>query len=84
MDLINLVLLPMFLFSATLHPITVNPEWVQVIVKVFPLYHGVELVRGLTTGALYWGMLWSVLYCVIMIAVGVVFATKRLRAIFLD
>ncbi|MGC5169176.1 ABC transporter permease [Micromonospora sp. DT81.3] len=84
MDLINLVLLPMFLFSATLYPITVYPEWVQVIVKVFPLYHGVELVRGLTTGALYWGMLWSILYYVVMIAVGVVFTTKRLRALFLD
>jgi len=84
MDWINFVLLPMFLFSATLYPITVYPEWIQVIVKIFPLYHGVELVRGLTTGALYWGMLWSVLYYLIMIAVGVVFTTKRLRALFLD
>ena len=83
MDWINFVLLPMFLFSATLYPITVYPEWIQVIVKIFPLYHGVELVRGLTTGALYWGMLWSVLYYVVMIAFGLVFTTKRLRALFL-
>ena len=55
MDWINFVLLPMFLFSATLYPITVYPEWIQVIVKIFPLYHGVELVRGLTTGVLYCG-----------------------------
>jgi len=84
MEWINLVLLPMFLFSATLYPITVYPEWVQVLVKIFPLYHGVELVRGLTTGALYPGMLWSVLYYLVMIAVGLVFTTKRLRALFLD
>jgi len=84
MDWINFVLLPMFLFSATLYPITVYPEFIQVIVKIFPLWHGVELVRGLTTGALYWGMLWHVLYYVVMIAAGLVFTTKRLRALFLD
>jgi lipooligosaccharide transport system permease protein len=84
MEWINLILLPMFLFSATLYPITVYPEWVQVIVKIFPLYHGVELVRGLTTGALYPGMLWSVLYYLVMIGIGLIFTTKRLRALFLD
>ncbi|HWL75992.1 ABC transporter permease [Microbacterium sp.] len=84
MDLINFVLLPMFLFSATFYPITVYPEWVQAIVKAFPLWHGVELVRGLTTGALYPGMLWHVLYYVVMIGVGLIFTTKRLRALFLD
>ena len=46
MDWINFVLLPMFLFSATLYPITVYPEFIQVLVKIFPLWHGVELVRG--------------------------------------
>ncbi len=84
MDWINFVLLPMFLFSATFYPITVYPEWVQVIVKAFPLWHGVELVRGLTTGALSPGMLWHVLYYVVMILIGLAFTTKRLRALFLD
>ncbi|WP_091494246.1 ABC transporter permease [Microbacterium pygmaeum] len=84
MDWINFILLPMFLFSATLFPITAYPPVVQTIVQIFPLWHGVELVRGLTTGALYWGMLWHVLYYVVMIAVGVIFTTKRLRALFLD
>lgn len=84
MDWINFTLLPMFLFSATLYPIEVYPEAVQTIVKVFPLWHGVELVRGLTTGMLHTGMLWHVLYYVVMIAVGLVFTTKRLRALFLD
>jgi lipooligosaccharide transport system permease protein len=84
MDWINFVLLPMFLFSATLYPITVYPEWVQGVVMAFPLWHGVELVRGLTTGVLTSAMLWHVLYYVVMIAVGLVFTTKRLRALFLD
>ena len=84
MDWINFVLLPMFLFSATLYPITIYPEFVQVTVKIFPLWHGVELLRGLTTGILSPDMLWHVLYYVVMIAVGLVFTTKRLRALFLD
>ncbi len=84
MDWINFVLLPMFLFSATFYPITVYPEWVQAIVRALPLWHGVELVRGLTTGSLHPGMLWHVLYYVVMIAIGLVFTTKRLRALFLD
>jgi lipooligosaccharide transport system permease protein len=84
MDWINFVLLPMFLFSATFYPITVYPEVVQWIVQALPLWHGVELIRGLTTGALSAGMLWHVLYYVVMIGVGLVFTTKRLRALFLD
>ncbi len=84
MDWINFVLLPMFLFSATFYPITVYPEWVQHIVMALPLWHGVELIRGLTTGVLSIDMLWHVLYYVVMIAIGLVFTTKRLRALFLD
>lgn len=84
MDLINFVLLPMFLFSATFYPITVYPGWVQWIVMSFPLWHGVELVRGLTTGLLDWTMLVHLGYYVLMIAIGLVFTTRRLRALFLD
>jgi len=84
MDWINFVLLPMFLFSATLYPISVYPEWVQQIIMAFPLWHAVDLIRGLTTGILSAGMLWHVLYFVVMIALGLVFTTRRLRALFLD
>jgi lipooligosaccharide transport system permease protein len=62
----------------------VYPGWVQQIVMALPLWHGVELIRGLTTGILTTGMLWHVLYYVVMIAIGLVFTTKRLRALFLD
>ena len=84
MDWINFVMLPMFLFSATFYPITVYPEWVQAIVRALPLWHGVELVRGLTTGALSVAMLGHILYFLVMIAIGLVFTTKRLKALFLD
>lgn len=84
MDWIAFFLLPMFLFSATFYPITVYPEAVQVIVKLFPLWHGVELVRGFTTGALSIAMFGHVLYFIVMIVVGLVFTTTRLKALFLD
>ena len=84
MDWISFVLLPMFLFSATFYPITVYPEAVQYFVMALPLWHGVELVRGLTTGALSVAMLGHILYFLVMIAIGLVFTTKRLKALFLD
>ena len=84
MDWINFILLPMFLLSATFYPITVYPEWIQKIIMALPLWHGVELVRGLTTGAVDLGMLWHVLYFAVMIVLGLILTTRRLRALFLD
>ena len=84
MDWIAFVMLPMFLFSATFYPITVYPEPIQWFVQALPLWHGVELVRGLTTGALSVAMLGHVLYYVVMITIGMIFTTKRLKVLFLD
>jgi len=49
-----------------------------------PLWQGVELIRGLTTGALSVGMLWHVLYFAVLIVGGLIFTTRRLRSLFLD
>ena len=84
MDWISFVMLPMFLFSAMFYPITVYPEPIQWVVQALPLWHGVELIRGLTTGALSLSLLWHVLYYVVMIAAGLVFTTARLKKLFLD
>ncbi|HEX6955745.1 MAG TPA: ABC transporter permease [Agromyces sp.] len=84
MDWINFVMLPMFLFSATFYPLTVYPEPIQWMIQALPLWHGVELVRGLTTGVVGPAMLVHVAYYLVMIAIGMVFTTKRLRALFLD
>ena len=84
MDWINFVMLPMFLFSATFYPVTVYPEPVQWLIKALPLWHGVELVRGLTTGAVTVALWGHVAYYVVMIGLGVTFTTRRLRAMFLQ
>ena len=83
MDWLNFFLLPMFMFSATFYPITVYPEAIQVFIKVFPLWHGVELIRGLTLGQVSWSLLWHVLYYTVMVAVGLVATTRRLTSLFM-
>lgn len=83
MDWLPMVMLPMFLFSATFFPITVYPEAIQILVQCFPLWHGVELVRMLTTGVVT-SMMWvHIGYYVVMLGVGVVVVSRRLRALFL-
>ena len=42
-DIVQLVMLPMFMFSATFYPISVYPEVLEWVVRCLPLYHGIEL-----------------------------------------
>jgi lipooligosaccharide transport system permease protein len=83
MDWLPMIMLPMFLFSATFFPITVYPEAIQIMVQCFPLWHGVELIRMLTTGVVT-SMIWvHIGYYLVMLGVGVVVVSRRLRALFL-
>ncbi|HUW42187.1 MAG TPA: ABC transporter permease [Rectinemataceae bacterium] len=83
MDWINFFMLPMFLFSATFYPITVYPVAIQWVVKVFPLWHGIELIRGLTLGRPTLSLLWDLLYFAVMIVLGLVATTRRLTSLFM-
>jgi lipooligosaccharide transport system permease protein len=49
-DLIQLVILPMFLFSGTFFPLDSFPEFARILIQLTPLYHGVDLLRGLAVG----------------------------------
>ena len=77
-DLVQLVLMPLFLFSATFYPLDVYPTALQAVVVLSPLYHGVELVRGLMLGVLGPGLLVHVAVLVALGLVGVRFAAQRL------
>lgn len=83
MDLINVVLLPMFLFSGSFYPITVFPEWIQAVIQALPLWHAIELVRGLMLGNITAGLLTHVLYFMVMILIGTTLTTRRLTALFM-
>lgn len=83
MDLIFIVLLPMFLFSSTLYPIDVYPTAIQWLVMALPLWHGIELMRQLAFGAVGWSTVGHAAYFVVLAVVGIALATRRLRALFL-
>ena len=82
-DLIQLIMLPMFMFSATFYPISVYPEFLEWVVRVLPLYHGIELVRSLTTGAVGPYQLVNVVYLLLMGIVGMAIAGRRIDGLLL-
>ncbi len=82
-DKITLVQLPMFLFSATFFPVTAFPEPVRWVVECTPLYRAVVLCRELTTGALSWGSVVSVVYLVALGLAGLLVVRRRLDALLL-
>ncbi|MGZ6339286.1 MAG: ABC transporter permease [Candidatus Limnocylindrales bacterium] len=82
-DLLQLALLPMFLFSATFYPLSTYPEPLRLAVELTPLYHGVDLLRGLTTGAVGPGLLVDVAYLVAMGLLGVTVVSRRLAGLLL-
>ena len=82
-DLVQLFLLPLFLFSATFTPLSLYPPALQVIIELTPLYHGVDLIRGLSTGILGPGLLVDVLYLALLSTIALVIAGARLRFLLL-
>jgi lipooligosaccharide transport system permease protein len=82
-DLLQLVLLPLFLFSATFYPISVYPEPIQVFVQLTPLYHGVDLLRSLATGTVGLSSLVHVAYLLVMGLVGLAIVSRRLDKLLL-
>ncbi|CAN5628647.1 ABC transporter permease [soil metagenome] len=82
-DLVTVVTLPLFLFSATFFPITVYPDWLRLIVELTPLYRGVHMLRGLTTGEVDALILVDVAYLVVLGLIGTAVTARRLRRLLL-
>jgi lipooligosaccharide transport system permease protein len=78
-DYVNLAIVPLFLFSATFFPLARYPDAVEWVVRITPLYQGVELVRSLTLGDVRWTLLLHAAYLAAMGAVGMRVAATRLR-----
>ena len=77
--LVQLALLPLFLFSTTFYPLSEYSPGLQIVVQVTPLYHGIELVRALTTGTVGVGLLGHVAYLAAMAAISLSVVTRRLE-----
>ena len=76
---IELLTLPMFLFSTTFVPLEEYPKAVQWVLPLTPLYHGVDLMRQLTLGNVGWEALIHVAYLLGVLALGVWFTARRLE-----
>lgn len=77
--LFRLVMIPLFLFSGTFFPISQLPGVVQVLARVTPLWHGVQLARDATLGRLGVSDLGHAAYLGLWVAVGTAWAVHGLR-----
>ncbi len=75
----GLIVMPMFLFSGTFFPITAYPWYIQIFMEVTPLYHAINLIRGLTTGIVSWAQAWDFGYLVVFFVVMMAIAMARME-----
>ncbi len=73
-------IVPMFLFSGTFFPISQLPDWMEPLAVVTPLWHGVELTRGIALRqATEWAPALHVAYLAALTVLGTWLAVRRLR-----
>jgi lipooligosaccharide transport system permease protein len=82
-DLIQLVILPLFLFSGTFYPLDAYPDGLRLFVQLTPLYQGVELLRSLVVGHLVPSLLIHVAYLTVMGIIGLAIVARRLDKLLL-
>ncbi len=82
-DLVQLVTLPLFLFSATFYPLEVYPDALQPFIGLSPLYHGAEIIRGLVLGVVDITMTGHVAFLLVMGLIGVAITRRRLVKLLL-
>jgi lipooligosaccharide transport system permease protein len=82
-DLIQLVILPMFLFSGTFYPLDAYPEPLRLVVQATPLYQGVDLLRSLAVGLVGLGTLVHIAYLAVMGVAGLWVVSRRLDRLLL-
>ena len=83
MGMINIVLLPITLFSGSFFPLSVLPNWLANIVYWTPLTQGIELMRSLTLGTVDGKIFIHLAYFSVFIAGGLYFTTRRLNGLFM-
>jgi lipooligosaccharide transport system permease protein len=82
-ELLGLVQLPLFLFSATFFPITTYPDAIQWIVRFSPLYHAIQLLRAVNFGVIGWAQAVDVAYLAVLGVAGVYIAQRRVGKLLL-
>ena len=82
-ELVQLAIMPMFLFSATFFPVTAYGGVLRWVIEATPLYRGVVLCRELTTGAVSMDSVISVVYLLVMGLAGLAVVSRRLDKLLL-
>lgn len=77
-QLVQLVMLPMFLFATTFYPLGVYPRPVQLAVECLPLYQCIELVRGPALGRMTPAVGLAALYLAVFGGAALALAMRRL------
>jgi len=80
-DLVALVQLPLFLFSATFFPLSIYPRWIAAIVYFSPLYQSAALLRALSLGQFHWNLVVPIIYLSMISLVCLRIAARRFQAI---
>ena len=73
------VITPLFMFSGVFFPIARFPAIFRALAWFTPLFHGVELVRGLMLGTLNSTWIVHVAYLILMVVVGLTLAHRSFR-----
>ncbi|MBB3724972.1 ABC transporter permease [Nonomuraea dietziae] len=80
-DLMTAAQFSLFLFSGTFAPVGGYPPVLAAVVQVTPLYHAVELVRGLALGRVEWALAGHALYLVVLAGLGLWVASRRIQRV---
>jgi lipooligosaccharide transport system permease protein len=75
----GLIVMPMFLFSGTFFPIEVYPEALQWLMQALPLYHAINLIRGLSLGLVGLEQLWDFAYLVAFFGISLWIAMRQME-----
>lgn len=82
-EIVNLLMMPMFLFSTTFFPLGVYPRPLQLFVEATPLYQGIEIVRGLMLGVVEPALALRALYLAVLAVAGLWVASRRFGKLLL-
>lgn len=82
-SIVNIVLLPITLFSGSFFPLSLLPSWLAAIIKWTPLTQGIDLMRMLTLGTVNASIFIHLAYFALFISGGLFFTTRRLNALFM-
>jgi len=80
LEIVTTATMPLFLFSATFFPISSYGSWAWVV-QLSPLYHGVALVRAANAGIWTASVLGHVAVLMVLSAVALVIAARRIDSL---